>query len=110
MNDGHAIMTGFASGPATIMAGRGPGWPEAGSGSGPPADLASDGEEDPLFLQIRLAELSGALAAIDRSLREARRCGLPISDRHTRLAADIWTAQRLLRRIAAELCVPRAGR
>lgn len=110
MNDGHAVMTSFASGQTTAICGRGADWTAIGAGHGPPAEPAADGEDDPLFLQIRLAELSGALATMDRSLREARRCGIPVSDRHTRLAADIWAAQRLLRRIAAELCMPRAGR
>lgn len=110
MNDGHAMATSAASGQTTAICGRGADWTAIGAGHGPPAEPGADGEDDPLFLQIRLAELSGALATMDRSLREARRCGIPVSDRHTRLAADIWAAQRLLRRLAAELCLPRAGR
>ncbi|MCS6854359.1 MAG: hypothetical protein NZ523_06350 [Elioraea sp.] len=102
-------MTSSASGPTTAMSGLGSGWTALGSGSGPPGGLSPDGEDEPLFLQIRLAELSGALATMDRSLHEARRSGIPVTERHTRLAADIWAAQRLLRRIAAELCQPCGG-
>jgi len=111
MNDGHAIMTSFAPEGSSVLSSLGTGWAASRLASGPSTETAAEeGDGDPLFLQIRLAELSGALTTMDRSLREARRCGMPVSDRHTRLAADIWAAQRLLRRIAAELCMPRAAR
>ncbi len=108
MNDGHAITPGFVSERMTPVSGASATWTALGTADDAPSELGAKDEQDPLFLQIRLAELSGALATMDRSLREARRCGIPVSDRHTRLAADIWAAQRLLRRIASELSLPRA--
>ncbi len=108
MNHGHAITPGFASEQITPVSGASATWAVFDTADDPPSGLGAKDEQDPLFLQIRLAELSGALATMDRRLREARRCGIPVSDRHTRLAADIWAAQRLLRRIATELSLPRA--
>lgn len=108
MNNGPATMSCFASGQMTPPSGESATWAALGTADDASSGLEANGEDDPLFLQIRLAELSGALAMMDRSLREARRCGIPVSDRHTRLAADIWAAQRLLRRIASQLSLPRA--
>lgn len=108
MNDGHTIMSCFASGQMTRPSGEAATWTALGTADDAPSAPEANGEDDPLFVQIRLAELSGALAMMDRSLREARRCGIPVSARHTRLAADIWAAQRLLRRIVSELALPRA--